>query len=645
MRWRNRLTAEGMYDAGKFGAFGSRDAIQAAIDQSESDSARGVFIPAGTWTIDTRIDIPSSIEIAGAGRAGTILRAASSVSNIASAYGVIGGAGVSDVLLRDFCVDLQTNSCADNGVSFYPSTPAGLLGTRCSEIELLRLKVLGYNDLVGTTGYSVTVFRGDEVSMQDCRLDGGTTSFDGATSHEGASFSGCTNVRALFNRIKRYGNYGLIAANPATYSDCDNARIIFAHNIVEDCWFGIGGNFTSAGPDNAAAFTAAVSDTITSAGHGLSDGDAIRVTSTGTLPTGLSTNTTYYIINSSTDTFEVSTAPGGSAVDITGTGSGTHTWHDVEINTTSQWLVTSNIISGCRKNGIYMVTALQAANAAYQVVGEQFGIIGNIVDQPDRGDGVSQRAIFVDNQDSTGNAIVNDVVAAMNMTRGGIDTSGTDGAIGMKRVFGALRSMNIVRDAGKTSASGWANTTNAFSSLDNRNDLVFGNLADGMASGFGDFQTSHLLAALNMIRHWNQSDNSRIAIPLSANFDDIMLIANAFEIDPSVTETRAITGTADNDRVMALGNMTQYDPTDTTPINLISSTNKSFGNVVVLNGASTGAISSSLITSNSIVIAVQKNGTAVAFKVTPADGGATLTTASAVGADTTFYWWLVNPGY
>lgn len=75
------------------------------------------------------------------------------------------------------------------------------------------------------------------------------------------------------------------------------------------------------------AFTAAVSDTITSAGHGLSNGDVLLLTSTDTLPAGLSVNTPYYVISATTNTFELSATSGGSAVDITDTGTGTHSWH------------------------------------------------------------------------------------------------------------------------------------------------------------------------------------------------------------------------------------------------------------------------------------------------------------------------------
>jgi hypothetical protein len=71
-------------------------------------------------------------------------------------------------------------------------------------------------------------------------------------------------------------------------------------------------------------FTAATSDTCTSYGHTLQDDDQVYLISTGTLPSPLNNTTPYYIINSSTDTFKLSTSVGGAAVNITSVGSGTH---------------------------------------------------------------------------------------------------------------------------------------------------------------------------------------------------------------------------------------------------------------------------------------------------------------------------------
>ena len=69
-------------------------------------------------------------------------------------------------------------------------------------------------------------------------------------------------------------------------------------------------------------------DIITSASHGLSDGTIVHVASTATLPTGLSANTVYYVISSTSSTFKLSLTSGGSAIDISSTGSGTHSVYD-----------------------------------------------------------------------------------------------------------------------------------------------------------------------------------------------------------------------------------------------------------------------------------------------------------------------------
>jgi len=76
-----------------------------------------------------------------------------------------------------------------------------------------------------------------------------------------------------------------------------------------------------------ATFTAATTDIITSAAHGLQNGDLLQFTTTTTLPAGLALATNYYVRDVTTDTFKVSATPGGTAVDITDTGTGTHTYH------------------------------------------------------------------------------------------------------------------------------------------------------------------------------------------------------------------------------------------------------------------------------------------------------------------------------
>lgn len=72
--------------------------------------------------------------------------------------------------------------------------------------------------------------------------------------------------------------------------------------------------------------------------HGYSDGTPLRLTTTGTIPAGLSTTTTYYVVNSATNTYELATEPGGTPVTLTSDGSGTHTANPVfQAGTIGNW--------------------------------------------------------------------------------------------------------------------------------------------------------------------------------------------------------------------------------------------------------------------------------------------------------------------
>lgn len=82
------------------------------------------------------------------------------------------------------------------------------------------------------------------------------------------------------------------------------------------------------GLGSGTSFTAATDDTLTSAAHPLSNGDVVEVSNSGGgLPAGLAASTKYFVIDTTTNTFKVSLTKGGSAVDVTSTGTGTHSFH------------------------------------------------------------------------------------------------------------------------------------------------------------------------------------------------------------------------------------------------------------------------------------------------------------------------------
>jgi microcystin-dependent protein len=64
----------------------------------------------------------------------------------------------------------------------------------------------------------------------------------------------------------------------------------------------------------------------TKSAHGFTGGERIRLSTTGALPTGLNTTTDYFVIFVSANTFRVSTTFGGTAVNSSGSQSGTHSY-------------------------------------------------------------------------------------------------------------------------------------------------------------------------------------------------------------------------------------------------------------------------------------------------------------------------------
>lgn len=64
---------------------------------------------------------------------------------------------------------------------------------------------------------------------------------------------------------------------------------------------------------------------VTWTGHAFENGDPIVLTTTGALPTGYTAGTTYYIVNKASNTFRLSATVGGTAINTSGSQSGTHT--------------------------------------------------------------------------------------------------------------------------------------------------------------------------------------------------------------------------------------------------------------------------------------------------------------------------------
>ena len=82
-----------------------------------------------------------------------------------------------------------------------------------------------------------------------------------------------------------------------------------------------------AGGELPATISIASPGEVTCTSHGFQIGDVIRFITNGTLPSGLTANSNYFVITAglTTNTFRISSLPGGTAINTSGTQTGTHT--------------------------------------------------------------------------------------------------------------------------------------------------------------------------------------------------------------------------------------------------------------------------------------------------------------------------------
>ncbi len=78
-------------------------------------------------------------------------------------------------------------------------------------------------------------------------------------------------------------------------------------------------------PASTVTLTIAAPCVVTWASNGLPNGTPVHLTTTGALPTGLTANVVYYIVNRAAGTFQLSETPDGFPIVTTGSQSGTHT--------------------------------------------------------------------------------------------------------------------------------------------------------------------------------------------------------------------------------------------------------------------------------------------------------------------------------
>lgn len=170
--------------------------------------------------------------------------------------------------------------------------------------------------------------------------------------------------------------------------------------------------------ESGTAFTAvAATEVCTAVAHGLVNTDRVMVFSATTLPAGLSAATVYFVVEKTTDTFKLSLTSGGSAVNITDTGTGVHKFHTATQNEMSDVITAINITNYLK--GVVLVNAiienadridrielvLEETTAKYYTITSKADSIGDYI-----GDGINQIRFSLANATITGSPASTNIV-------------------------------------------------------------------------------------------------------------------------------------------------------------------------------------------------------------------------------------------
>jgi carbohydrate binding protein with CBM5/12 domain len=167
-----------------------------------------------------------------------------------------------------------------------------------------------------------------DLAASDWQLIDGDTARAGAdNTFTGANtFSGALNVNgaADFN-----GAVDMTGGTPtvATKAVGDNTTAVASTAFVQAAVGKVYPPQVFTSPPTTITMTIASPAVLSWTAHGLPIGGAFQLTTTGALPTGVSASTTYYVISAGfgANSFRFAAAPGGAAINTTGSQSGTHT--------------------------------------------------------------------------------------------------------------------------------------------------------------------------------------------------------------------------------------------------------------------------------------------------------------------------------
>jgi len=140
----------------------------------------------------------------------------------------------------------------------------------------------------------------------------------GGTITENGALTQGTNINITLNNMTLVSETSTASASP------DNAHIALFNEEVDALTLDTDIMAWASRSKQTVTATNAT-NVLNATAHGLSNGDRVMLTTTATdLPAGLTSEPVYYVVNKTTNTFQVSATSGGSAVAFTDDGTGTH---------------------------------------------------------------------------------------------------------------------------------------------------------------------------------------------------------------------------------------------------------------------------------------------------------------------------------